>query len=42
MKSSVILKILGIGLVSAFITGCMEDPLHADLSQDGLELEVRE
>ena len=42
MTSSVILKILWIGLVSAFITGCMEDPLHADLSQDGLELEIRE
>lgn len=42
MKSSVIFRILGIGLVCAIYTGCMEEPLHADLSEAELELEVRE
>ena len=42
MKSSVIFRILGIGLVCLIYTGCMEEPLHADLSEAELELEARE
>jgi len=42
MKSSVIFKILWIGLIYAFLVGCMEDPLFVDLSENGLELETRE
>jgi hypothetical protein len=42
MKSSFIFRFLGIGLISAFYIGCMEDPLHADLSDGELDLAVKE